>query len=407
MQKKVYWYRNLRFKLLIALCAITLLASGLFPTRPVFAREVTGNSARPAAAGLVNSRISVVSWGSGRLDIFVVKLDGSIWLRTFDATWYNWVSLGKAPGNFSFNNVDAVSWGANRLDVFGVDNNQTVWHKSWNGSAWSAWENIGGQTGFYQFTNGVQAVSWGSGRIDLFTVKPAGQNFQHKVWSGSGWWPSQTGWETLTANMTGSVHVVSHSFNRLDIFRNSSDPDNYIYRKYWNGTSWKPTLFNSPTWQYMNGQGRNTPFAVSWGTDRIDVFTRGSDGGIWLNNTSNGGTNWSGWNSLGGGSSLTYSEPTAESWGANRLDVFENKDDSGAIYHKWWDGSAWGPAGQTGAWEYMGTVAGTIDAPEVVAWGPVRLDIFLVGTGGELWHKWSNGGAWGPTQETWESLGSP
>jgi hypothetical protein len=30
-------------------------------------------------------------------------------------------------------------------------------------------------------------------------------------------------------------------------------------------------------------------------------------------------------------------------WGANRLDVFVLGTDR-ALYHKWWDGSAWGPS---------------------------------------------------------------
>jgi hypothetical protein len=31
------------------------------------------------------------------------------------------------------------------------------------------------------------------------------------------------------------------------------------------------------------------------------------------------------------------------SWGPNRLDVFVEGTDS-ALYHKWWDGQAWGPS---------------------------------------------------------------
>ena len=46
-------------------------------------------------------------------------------------------------------------------------------------------------------------------------------------------------------------------------------------------------------------------------------------------------------------------EPGSSSWGPNRLDVFVTGTDS-ALYHKWWDGSAWGPS-VTG-YEYMGGV---------------------------------------------------
>jgi hypothetical protein len=74
------------------------------------------------------------------------------------------------------------------------------------------------------------------------------------------------------------------------------------------------------------------------------------------------------------------------SWGPNRLDVFVTGTD-GALYHKWWDGSAWGPS-PTG-FERMGGVC--IGQPEAVAWGPNRLDVFAQGASGQLVHKWWDG----------------
>ena len=35
--------------------------------------------------------------------------------------------------------------------------------------------------------------------------------------------------------------------------------------------------------------------------------------------------------------------------------------------------------------------------PAVVCWGPNRLDVFVVGTDSALYHKWWNGSAWGPS----------
>jgi hypothetical protein len=43
------------------------------------------------------------------------------------------------------------------------------------------------------------------------------------------------------------------------------------------------------------------------------------------------------------------SVPCPVSWAANRLDVFCKGQDN-ALYHKWWDGSAWG------GWESLGGV---------------------------------------------------
>jgi len=87
-------------------------------------------------------------------------------------------------------------------------------------------------------------------------------------------------------------------------------------------------------------------------------------------------------------------------WGPNRLDVFVLGTDR-AAYHKWWNGAAWGPS-VTG-YEQQGGVC--LTAPEVAAWSPNRLDVFVLGTDRALYHKWWNGAAWGPSLTGWESLG--
>ncbi len=92
--------------------------------------------------------------------------------------------------------------------------------------------------------------------------------------------------------------------------------------------------------------------------------------------------------------------PTVVSWGSDRLDVFVLGTDS-ALYHKWWDGSAWGPS-VTG-YEYLGGVC--TDEPRVVSWGTNRLDVFVTGTDKQLYHKWWDGSNWGPSVTGYEPLG--
>ena len=70
------------------------------------------------------------------------------------------------------------------------------------------------------------------------------------------------------------------------------------------------------------------------------------------------------------------------SWGANRLDAFVLGTDH-AMYHKWWNGSAWGPS--VTDYEYMGGVC--MKGPEVASWGPDRLDAFVIGTDRAMYHK--------------------
>ena len=64
-----------------------------------------------------------------------------------------------------------------------------------------------------------------------------------------------------------------------------------------------------------------------------------------------------------------------------------------AVYHKWWDGSIWGPS-LTG-YERMGGVCSR--QPEVVAWGPNRLDVFVVGTDQRSITSGGTARSWGPS----------
>jgi hypothetical protein len=105
------------------------------------------------------------------------------------------------------------------------------------------------------------------------------------------------------------------------------------------------------------------------------------------------------------GISASVGAPRASSspvvaWGPNRLDVFVLGSNR-ALYHKWWDGANWGPS-LTG-YEAMGGVCASV--PQAVAWGPNRLDVFVTGTDSALYHKWWNGASWGPSLTGYENMG--
>jgi serine protease AprX len=138
---------------------------------------------------------------------------------------------------------------------------------------------------------------------------------------------------------------------------------------------------------------------VTWGANRLDAFVVGTDSALYHKY----------WNGSAWGPSLTTyefmggtlaSDPEVVAWGPTRLDAFVLGTDS-ALYHKYWNGSAWGPS-LTG-YEFMGGTL--VGQPKVVAWGPNRLDAFAVGTDSALYHKYWNGAAWGPSLTTYEFMG--
>jgi len=94
------------------------------------------------------------------------------------------------------------------------------------------------------------------------------------------------------------------------------------------------------------------------------------------------GSSWSGWQSIGG---RTLSEPALSSWGGNRLDVFVLGLD-GAIWHRG------GQAGALGAWETLGGML--TSAPSAVSWGVNRIDVFARGMDGSLYANAWTGTGW-------------
>jgi hypothetical protein len=100
-----------------------------------------------------------------------------------------------------------------------------------------------------------------------------------------------------------------------------------------------------------------------------------------------------GWQTLGG---TVTSKPGVAAWSSNRLDAFVRGAD-GHLWHRWWTGTGWS------GWENLGgsLLAGT--GPAVASWAPGRLDVLVAGTNHQLWHLWYDSGGW----HAWEDLGAP
>src|SRR5436305_10010098 len=81
------------------------------------------------------------------------------------------------------------------------------------------------------------------------------------------------------------------------------------------------------------------PAAVSWAPNRLDIFGLGVANDM-FHNWSSDGTNWGGWESLGG---TFNSPPAAVSWAPNRLDIF-GLGVNNEMPHKSSDGTGWRPS---------------------------------------------------------------
>ena len=295
--------------------------------------------------GKMKNMPSVVTWGKDRLDMFVVGTDDGIWHKAWDGTqWWpshdpdDWEKLGgKVKGT-----PTVVTWGKDRLDVFVRGTDDALYRKAWDGDHWwpsdqpDDWEKLGGK-----MKSVPTVVTWGKDRLDMFVVG-TDDGIWHKAWDGTHWWPSDQpdDWEKLGGKVKSTPTVVTWGKDRLDVFVRGTD--DALYRKAWDGDHWWPS--DQPDdWEKLGGKMKSVPTVVTWGKDRLDMFVVGTDDGIW--HKAWDGTQWwpsnepDDWEKLGG---EVKGAPTVVTWGKDRLDVFTvGIDDS--IWHRAWSQDRWFP----------------------------------------------------------------
>src|SRR5919197_1243718 len=114
---------------------------------------------------------------------------------------------------------------------------------------------------------------------------------------------------------------------------------------------------------------------------------------------------WSGWGSLGG--QLEGGIPVVARNADGRLEVFTRVGlmSTGVVWHIWQNPT---PATGWSGWGVLGAPPGGV-APRFLVAGrnaDGRLELFVLGTAGDLWHIWQQpapAGGW----SGWDSLGAP
>ncbi len=186
-------------------------------------------------------------------------------------------------------------------------------------------------------------------------------------------------WESLGASIKGTPAATSWGPNRLDVFARGMNDG--LYHTWYDG-QWHP-------WEAIGGLITSSPAAVSWGEGRIDVVARGADNGLW--HVWFDGGQWHEFEPLGG--VIPASTPAITSWGPERLDVFVRGNDN-QLFHKWYENGTWFDFEPLG-----GNLASGVAA---ASWGVNRIDVFARGADGNLKQRWFNG-SWQP----WASFSAP
>lgn len=246
------------------------------------------------------------------------------------------------------------------------------------GPRWGGWNTIEGFT-----TSAPSAASAGINNVFLFARSERGTLIWSR-WDGRSW--SRPA-ELSSARMVSAPSCTSWGTSRsvrLSCFA-VLEGSNTLRHLWYDGTNWYG-------WENLGGDIRSAPAAVSWAPGVVSVFVRGTDARLWQRYYD--GRGWSGWIQHDG--ELT-SAPSCASWGETRVDCVV-RGNGNNLFVKTWEA---GPGKGWGGWVGLG--GGVNSAPAITAWGVNRLSVFYRGDNGMMLHRFWDGTRWqGP-----EDLGGP
>ena len=340
-----------------------------------------------------SARVTAVSWGADRIDVYVGPFpDGSLGHKYFDGSgWFpsdNYENIGGSLRGPPL----AISWGPNRNDIFAVGQDNQLWRKTLDGSTWgpsqSEWENLGGNL---SFKYPLAAVSRIANRLDVFGVREeddGSNSLWRKSWNGTSWKPSAPGLDRISGKYLTAPSVVSRLPSGFTIF--IVDLQGNLTHRWWDS---RTEQWNR--WTTIGTQFRSTPAVISTNSTRIDVVSAGVDGGLYQVTWAQG--SWQEKQEIAHGNRVE--RVSVQKLGDDMISYFgiDRRGASYSLLRADWD--TWVP--------HNGRFA---SAPVQTSWGSERLDVFgLLFDSGALRHQWYQPGGWKPAGDrNWETLaGTP
>ncbi len=170
-----------------------------------------------------------------------------------------WQSLGQT----SLGTPSIVCPSATRRDVFIRGTENALWWRTRLDGVWGEWMRIGHELG-----SEPTAVSLHSNHIDVFFRGANGENL-HVYWQGTGFSQPHNLGGTTNAQLGATIRGTGLSALHRGM-------DGCLYVKSYNNNAWESD------WFCLEGKLASAPAATSSGGDnRLDVFVRGMDDGLW------------------------------------------------------------------------------------------------------------------------------
>jgi hypothetical protein len=185
----------------------------------------TENLGSPVSGALVSAP-SVSEMNAPQLQVFGRGFTNALMERARDAsgTWGPWTSIGGALTS----RPAAVSWGGGRIDVFVRGSDTHLWHRWFSGGGWSGWQNL---FGVIPAGASPAAASMASNRLEIF-VRGTDNAVWEKTWNGLVW----SGWKSLGGVIQGDPSAASPTATQLRLFVRGSD--SALWYKYLTGAVW-------------------------------------------------------------------------------------------------------------------------------------------------------------------------
>lgn len=248
---------------------------------------------------------------------------------------------------------------------------------------WSGWSPLG-----QNLASAPAAARNNDGKLEVFFRGSDNQMYHSKqVFPGNEAWDPLT---NLEWGHVGNPVSIADSQNKLWLFvRGTNGVLFYKYQQGAPGGEWS-------RWFSFVGAIQGDPAVVLF-DNRLHVFVRGTSPGnalYYKAQMSEGSDSWSGWVALGG---VLAANPAAVSFGPEgRLEVFVRGSDGGIHYRSW--------SGAWSGWGRLGTLVGSSD-PAVASNGSV-IEVVARGSDERLWRiTRSFGQGW--TGLSWINLGGP
>ncbi|XP_037044751.1 uncharacterized protein LOC119080476 [Bradysia coprophila] len=256
------------------------------------------------------------SWGPGRMNIFGIANNGQVYHRSFrSGIWSDWESLG----GYTQLKPAAFSIKPNWVDIVYTGPDQMLYRKTWNGLAWNDWRQITNE-GKFIYGPTLTASPVDTTNLHVFGVSK-NRALYHCVIDVTN--DQSSLWEDLGGELVGEPAAVSYGSNRFDVFGVAYD--NRIWQKTYDygWREWK-VLYGG---QYKPGIG-----VASKGPGSINVFGRGLDDTIYYRSYGNG--KWHDTERMRG---QVRGSMSAVATGSTRVDVFVAGESDGAVYHSYLD----------------------------------------------------------------------